>query len=141
MLFLILAAFCFFVIGTLGGALLAHFCVAGQLFMGDEGAALMYWLRWGGKVVGRFCGDATCGLLMGYYLQRIRPHYVLLVFVSMPLGIIAINRGFLDADDGLWLRSVGLMGCVVQLALQLLMMTVIMFVGVRIGRRSLLAQK
>jgi hypothetical protein len=138
-LFLVLAAFCFWVIGTLGGALLAHFCVAGQVFIGEEGAALMYWLRWGGKVVGRFCGDLTCGFLMGRYLQRIRPHYVLLVFVSLPLGIIAINRGFLDANDGLWLRSVGLVGCVIQLTLQLLMMAVIVFVGVRIGQQSLQA--
>jgi hypothetical protein len=62
----------------------------------------------------------------------------MLVFVSVPFGIMAINRGFLDANDGLWLRSVGFWGCIAQLALQLIMMVVIVLVGIRIGQRSAL---
>jgi hypothetical protein len=134
---LVLAALSFFALGSFGAALLAHFCVAGEVFIGESGIALMFWLRWGGKIVGRFCGDYVAGVLMGRYLHHINPRYVVVLFISVPIAIVAINQGFLDANDGLWLRSVGMVGCVFQLAVQVLMMLLVLWLGVRLGRRSL----
>ena len=136
-IFLVLAALSFFGLGSLGAGLLAHFCVAGEIYIGETSITLMFWLRWGGKIVGRFCGDYLSGVLIGRYLHRINPRYVVVVFILGPIAVIAINQGFFDANDGLWLRSVGIVGCVIQLAVQILLMFVVLSFGIWFGRRSL----
>jgi hypothetical protein len=134
---LVLAAVSFFVLGSLGGALVAHSCVAGEIFIGETGMILMYWLEWSGKIVGRFCGDYLSGVVIGRYLHRINPRYVVFLFLLFPIAVVTINRGFLDADDGLWRQSVGIAGCVIQLTVQILMMLLVLSFGVWFGRWSL----
>jgi hypothetical protein len=134
--FLLLATLCFFAIGSLGAAFVAHISTDGQLFIGEEGIILFYWLRWGGKIVGRLCGDLLCGFVMGRYLQLVSPLYVLFAFVTVVVGIIVFNRGFLDANDGLWRQSVGVSWCGAQLSIQVIMMALVIYLGVRFGRRS-----
>jgi hypothetical protein len=135
--YLVLATLSFFVLGTLGGALLSHSAVAGEIFIGKRGITLLYWLRWGGKVVGRFFGDAFAGILIGRNLHRINSHYVLLTFTLLPTTIFAVNRWVFRADDGQWIESVGIVGCSIQLISQVLMMFLVVSFGVWLGRRSL----
>lgn len=73
LLFIVLAALCFFGIGSAGAALVANFSVGGDGgWMGDTGIATMIWIHWGGKVIGRFCGDFLAGLVLGRHVRRIK---------------------------------------------------------------------
>lgn len=141
MIFLLVATFSFFGLGSFGAATLAHFCVADQMYIGETAITLMFWLRWAGKIVGRFCGDLISGFVIGRYLQRLKPRYVLSLFILVPITLIAINHGFLNANDGLWVQSVGIIGCILQLAVQMLAMFLILSLGVWFGRRTLVVSQ
>ena len=90
-LFLLLAAVSFFVVGTVGAALVSHFGIASEPLIGDTSIAATLWFRWVAKIVGRLCGDYLSGALIGRYLHRIIPHNVVVTFMLVPLLVIAIN--------------------------------------------------
>ena len=91
----------------------------------------------GGRVIGRFFGDLICGFLLGRYLQRINPWRVALALMALPVLILILYGGFWDANDGMWVRSVGEVGAAAQLFLQLVAVAGTLALGIWMGRRRL----
>ena len=86
----VVAGLSFVLLGTLGGAISKlHFLMPGYI-MGPkmELLPLIYWLSWSCTIVGRFCGDFTCGVLLGRFLRRTNPVYVLIGFMIFPLALM-----------------------------------------------------
>ena len=52
----------------------------------------MIWIKWGGRVLGRAFFDGTAGYLLGRYLRRINPMYVVAGFVALPIGALVVSR-------------------------------------------------
>ncbi len=129
------ALFSFQVFGTLGGAVLAYCVVASGPWIGDEAITAMFWIQWGGRIIGRFAGDSICGLLLGRFLRRVNPWHVLLCIAMVPIAIILINHGFWDANDGLWIHYVGTFGGIIQLVIQVAAMVAVVAIGICLGRR------
>lgn len=131
----VLAVLAFAVVGPVGAGLLAHGVMPAILF--DDGLLpTIYWLAWGGRVVGRITGDLICGFLLGR-LRTLNPWRVLAVLLCWPVVLLAILYGFFwDADDEEWVRNVGAVGVVVQIGIQLAMMTAVIVGGIWLGRRN-----
>lgn len=137
----LLAAICFFVLGSLGAGLLARSFLSGGVFIGEPAIAAAYWLQWGCKIIGRFGGDYLCGFLLGRYLRRINPWHLAIVFPLYYIGILVVNRGFFDAHQGFWLQTIGPVGAIFQKGSQIVFMVTLMCWGIWHGQRSVTAER
>ncbi len=136
----LLSVLCFFVVGGLGAGLLARSFVSGGPFIGEQAVAAAYWLQWGGKIIGRFGGDYLCGFLLGRYLRRLSPWHLAILFTLFPIGVLAVNRGFFDAHQGLWLQTIGPLGAIVQQGSFIASIPLLICWGISHGRLSAQAE-
>ena len=136
---ILLAVLSFVVLAPLLGDVFAHFSIprGAHIMQDDHIPAWMYWCRWGGKIVGRVFGDLICGFLLGRYSHRVNPWRVYLGLLGLPVLILLLYRGFWDANDGMWVRSVGEVGAAVQLIGQLLAIAAVLALGIWMGRRRM----
>ena len=139
LLIVVLAFTCFWLVGGIGAALLAHACTPRSFITDDsvflEQMEIVYWVAWGAKVIGRFSGDLICGVLLGRCLNRFNSWRMFAIVASFPLIIILMNRGLMHVDNGRWVESVGVGGAVLQIVLQICAMLGTVALGVWFGRR------
>lgn len=134
LLAIVLASASVFVLAPVAGALVVRFSTP-DLWYGSD-FSVLYWIRWGARLVGRWPFDLLAGILLGAWLRRISPWHVWLAVVAILCAVVAGNRGFLGVDDGRWVAQVGPGWAALQLMVQIAAILGMTAVGIWMGRRS-----
>ena len=135
-LIIVLSVLCLLIVGG-GGSYLVYRLIFPPGYYPGFALSTFFWISWGARVVGGFTGQLVAGALLGRYLKRVRPRYVLWGIVLYIAGASIVELVvFFDAGHAVWLDTVGPVGALVQRVGHLAVLLAVVYGGILLGRKA-----